>query len=81
MYVKEIWRYPVKSMRGDPAITRVYDVDSTKAASVRERAFADFAKDRTLIAVPHAPFPGVGLVRRQGSAFEWVPIIYGNRLG
>ena len=64
----------------DPAITIVFDVDSAKAASVRERAFADFTKDRMLIAVPHAPFPGVGQVLWEGSAFEWVPIIYANRL-
>jgi hypothetical protein len=42
----------------------------------RGRTFAD---QRTLVAVPHLPFPGVGHFRRVGSGFEWVPVSYGNR--
>jgi glyoxylase-like metal-dependent hydrolase (beta-lactamase superfamily II) len=63
----------------EPAITITYDVDRKQAAQVREAAFATFAHDGTLIAIPHIPFPGVGHVRAAGTGYEWVPIVYGNR--
>ena len=63
----------------EPAITITYDVDRKQAAQVREAAFAMFAHDGTLIAIPHIPFPGVGHVRAAGTGYEWVPIVYGNR--
>jgi glyoxylase-like metal-dependent hydrolase (beta-lactamase superfamily II) len=62
-----------------PDITITYDVDRRLAARVRKAAFAQFARDRTLIAFPHIPFPGVGHVRTLASGYEWVPIVYGNR--
>ena len=62
-----------------PEVTITYDVDPVQAASVRKEAFADFANERTLVAVPHLPFPGVGHLRTNGTGFEWVPITYGNR--
>jgi glyoxylase-like metal-dependent hydrolase (beta-lactamase superfamily II) len=63
----------------DPEITIAYDVDPNRAAAVRASACAEFAKDRTLIAVPHLPFPGVGHLRKKGTGFEWVPVLYENR--
>jgi len=63
----------------DPKITIAYDVDPAKAAAVRETSFAEFARDRTLIAVPHLPFPGVGHVKANGDGFVWVPVLYENR--
>lgn len=60
-------------------ITIAYDVDPAKAAAVRKTSFAEFAKDRTLIAVPHLPFPGVGHVKPNGDGYQWVPILYVNR--
>ena len=62
-----------------PAITIDYDVDQRKASKTRQEEFEIFARDRTLIAVPHMPFPGVGHVRKLGSGYEWVPVEYGNR--
>ena len=62
-----------------PDITITYDVDRRLAARVRKTAFAEFARDRTLIAFPHIPFPGVGHVRTSATGYEWVPIVYGNR--
>lgn len=65
-----------------PAITIVYDQDPTKAASVRQTAFAQFAGDRQLIAAPHLPFPGVGHVNADGHGkFGWFPVEYRNRGG
>lgn len=62
-----------------PEVTITYDVDPVKAAAVRNQALAQFARQRTLLAVPHLPFPGVGHFRKQGAGFEWVPVPYGNR--
>lgn len=63
----------------DPEITITYDVNPVMAAAVREQALCTFADQRTLVAVPHLPFPGVGHFRRIGAGFEWVPIAYSNR--
>lgn len=63
----------------DPTVTIAYGLDQPTAASVRAEAFGAFARDEALIAVPHADFPGVGHVRRQGGGYAWVPLIYTNR--
>jgi glyoxylase-like metal-dependent hydrolase (beta-lactamase superfamily II) len=63
----------------DPMITITYNVDPAMAAAVRQQAFATFSDHRTLVAVPHLPFPWVGHIRRVGTGFEWVPVAYGNR--
>lgn len=62
-----------------PGITIAYDVDQNSAAKTREQVFATLARDGTLIAVPHMPFPGIGHIRQVGRGYEWVPIEYGNR--
>lgn len=62
-----------------PEITITYDENPAMAASVRKQAFSGFADHRTLVAVPHLPFPGVGHFRRMGTGFEWFPIAYANR--
>lgn len=64
----------------NPSVTVVYDVDSAAAAGVRARQFALFAQQRTLVAAPHLPFPGVGHIRAEaGGGFRWVPVEYTNR--
>jgi glyoxylase-like metal-dependent hydrolase (beta-lactamase superfamily II) len=63
----------------DPSITIEYDVDMKQAAQTRVEAFSTIARDRTLIAVPHLPFPGVGHIRAVGNGYEWVPVEYANR--
>lgn len=62
----------------EPSITIVYDADSSQAEQVRKKSFAEFATQRTLIALPHLPFPGVGHIRSSGEGFQWVPLNYGN---
>ncbi|MFG1466388.1 MBL fold metallo-hydrolase [Xanthobacter sp. DSM 24535] len=61
------------------ATTITYDQDANRAATVRADAFGRFARERTLIAVPHMPFPGVGHVQADGAGFAWVPVTYTNR--
>jgi len=63
----------------EPDITITYDVDRRLAAQVRKTALAEFARERTLIAIPHIPFPGIGHVRTSGTGYEWVPVVYGDR--
>lgn len=63
----------------DTAVTITYDQDATRAARVRTKAFDEFARNETLIAVPHAAFPGIGHVRRNPVGYAWVPLNYTNR--
>lgn len=63
----------------DPTIAITYDVDPERAVGVRAEQFPILVRDRTLIAAPHLPFPGVGHVRAAGHGFAWVPVDYGNR--
>ncbi|TCK31053.1 metallo-beta-lactamase superfamily protein [Ancylobacter aquaticus] len=62
-----------------PATTITYDQNPDEAARVRSGAFAGFAHDRTLIAAPHLPFPGIGHVRADDGAFTWIPVTFTNR--
>ena len=61
------------------AVTIAYDLDAAEAARVRAKAFDEFARNQTLIAVPHASFPGIGRVRRDPVGYAWVPVTYTNR--
>ena len=63
----------------DTAVTIAYDLDATGAARVRTEAFDEFARNETLIAVPHAAFPGIGHVRREPVGYAWVGLNYTNR--
>ncbi|ASR44498.1 MBL fold metallo-hydrolase [Xanthomonas citri pv. mangiferaeindicae] len=63
-----------------PGVTIAYDQDPAGAKSVRQGQFATFARERTLIAAPHLPFPGIGHVRAGvDGGYDWVPITYTNR--
>ena len=61
------------------AVTIAYDLDVASAARVRTKAFDEFARNETLIAVPHAAFPGIGHVRRNSVGYAWVALSYTNR--
>ena len=63
----------------ETAVTIAYDLDSASAARVRAASFDQFARSETLIAVPHAAFPGIGHVRRDDDGYTWVPLNYTNR--
>lgn len=65
-----------------PNVTIAYDKDADRAAQVRNSAFADFVKNKTLIAAPHLPFPGIGYVAKNDhGGYAWVPVTYTNRAG
>lgn len=63
-----------------PQITIVYDVDSAAAAAQRAKQFTTLASERTLVAAPHFPFPGIGHLRAEAKGYTWVPVSYIDRL-
>jgi glyoxylase-like metal-dependent hydrolase (beta-lactamase superfamily II) len=62
-----------------PDVTITFDFDQNRARAARGEAFARFGRDRTLIAAPHLPFPGVGHVAPEGSGYRWYPVEHADR--
>src|ERR1700687_4011010 len=62
----------------NPNVTIKFDVDSTAAAARRKKDFADAVKNRSLVAMPHMYFPGVGHVVKDGDHYRWIPLPYVN---
>lgn len=62
-----------------PEVTIVYDLVPQAASAVRNAAFEQFARERTLVGAPHLPFPGVGHLRREGDGYGWVAAEYVDR--
>jgi glyoxylase-like metal-dependent hydrolase (beta-lactamase superfamily II) len=60
-----------------PDVVIEFDVDSAKALATRKKLFADAARDNLWVAGAHMPFPGLGHVRTEGSAYAWVPVEFG----
>jgi glyoxylase-like metal-dependent hydrolase (beta-lactamase superfamily II) len=59
-----------------PGVTIGFDLDQKAAAAARAHAFAQVAKDGTLVAASHIQFPGIGHLRREGPGYQWVPMNY-----
>ncbi len=59
-----------------PEIAVEFDSDKDQAVLTRKKVFADAAKQRLWVAGAHLPFPGIGHIRAEGSAFAWVPLEY-----
>lgn len=57
-----------------PNVTISFDTDPKEAAASRIRVFNAMAKDRTLVAGAHIPFPGLGRLRTAGTSYQWVPV-------
>lgn len=57
-----------------PKVTISFDSDPKEAASSRIRVFNQMARDRTLVAGAHIPFPGIGHLRTAGTSYRWVPM-------
>jgi len=49
---------------------------SSLSIAPRKAAFADAAKQGYLIGAAHLQFPGLGHVRTEGKAYEYVPVNY-----
>jgi glyoxylase-like metal-dependent hydrolase (beta-lactamase superfamily II) len=50
-----------------------FDGDHEKADATRAKALARLAKSKETIFAPHFPFPGIGHIETDGTAFKWVP--------
>ena len=60
----------------DPTVTIDFDVDRPAAEKQRLAVFAQAAKEGDLIAGAHLQFPGLGHLRANGRAFQFVPVNY-----
>jgi glyoxylase-like metal-dependent hydrolase (beta-lactamase superfamily II) len=56
-----------------PEWTPGYDGERDQAVVTRRRLLDQAATDRVLVLGYHFPFPGVGNVARDGTAYRWVP--------
>jgi hypothetical protein len=61
-------RVPVCSLRFN--VTIAFDVNTKAAAAERLKLFAQAAKNRTMIAGAHLPFPGLGYLRAEGRGYS-----------
>ncbi|MEA1605087.1 MBL fold metallo-hydrolase [Pseudomonas spirodelae] len=60
-----------------PEVVIEFDSDQAKAVATRKKLFAEAARDKLWVAGAHMPFPGIGHVRNEGSAYAWVPVEFG----
>lgn len=60
----------------DPTVTVSFDADGRSAEAARLAVFRQAAKDGTLIAAAHLPFPGIGHLRANGAGFRFLPVDY-----
>jgi glyoxylase-like metal-dependent hydrolase (beta-lactamase superfamily II) len=60
----------------DPSVTIDFDSDGKAALAQRKAAFADAARQGYLIGIAHMPFPGLGHLRSNGKAYQYVPVNY-----
>src|ERR1700676_379480 len=62
-----------------PEVTAVFDIDQNAAAVTRLQLLPKLAREDVLIAGPHMPFPALGRLRKDGSGYSWVPVIFNDR--
>src|SRR5580704_5538599 len=62
-----------------PEITAIFDVDQTAAAATRLQLLPKLAREDVLIAGPLMPFPALGRLRKEGSGYSWVPVVFTDR--
>jgi glyoxylase-like metal-dependent hydrolase (beta-lactamase superfamily II) len=60
-------------------VTVVFDIDQTAAAATRNQLLPELAREGVWIAGPHMPFPALGRLRKEGSGYSWVPVIFNDR--
>lgn len=60
----------------NPAVTISFDSDSKAAMAERKKAYAEAAKNDTMVGATHLSFPGLGHLRSEGKAYVWIPLNY-----
>lgn len=58
----------------NPSVSIAFDADPRLATEVRAKTFNRIAADGTLVGAAHIQFPGLGHLRRSGTAYQWVPV-------
>lgn len=64
-----------------PEITITYDVDQAGAAKQRAIQFSGLAKNHSLIAAPHLPYPGIGYINQEAVGYKFVRAEFHDREG
>src|SRR6267378_4181045 len=59
-----------------PEVTAIFDIDQNAAAATRLQLLPRLAREHVLIAGPHMPFPALGNLRKEGSGYSWVPVVF-----
>src|SRR5258705_5054195 len=59
-----------------PEVTAIFDIDQAAAAATRRQLLPSLAGEHVLIAGPHMPFPALGSLRKEGSGYSWVPVVF-----
>jgi len=63
-----------------PEVTAIFDIDQTAAAATRNQLLPKLAGGDVLIASPHSSvFPPLGRLRKEGSGYSWVPVVFTDR--
>jgi glyoxylase-like metal-dependent hydrolase (beta-lactamase superfamily II) len=62
-----------------PEVTAVFDIDQNAAAATRLQLLPKLAREDVLIAGPHMPFPALGRLRKEGTGYSWVPVVFTDR--
>ncbi|MGF6857011.1 hypothetical protein OKW29_005922 [Paraburkholderia sp. CI3] len=60
----------------NPAASVEYDSDAVAARRSRRYALKLAADKHYLVGAAHIAFPGLGHIRKYGSAYDWVPVNY-----
>src|SRR6266851_1906189 len=60
-----------------PEVTAIFDIDQTAAAATRRQLLRRLAREDVWIAAPHTSFfPALGRLRKEGSGYSWVPVVF-----
>ena len=63
-----------------PEVTAIFDIDQIAAAATRSAWLARLVRENVLIATPHTSlFPALGRLRKEGSGYSWVPVVFTDR--
>jgi len=57
-----------------PEVTVTFDSHAKAASAMRQKVFAQAAKDGVIIAASHIQFPGMGRLKKTGNSYQWVPV-------
>jgi glyoxylase-like metal-dependent hydrolase (beta-lactamase superfamily II) len=63
-----------------PKVTIGFDSDEKQARAQRLKLFKQLAKDGSLVASAHLPFPAVGRLRAVGKGYAWEPLNYSSQV-